>query len=175
MEETGGGPRADELAKEYKSLVIGMLQNRGAWQVIDSIQQLDDPSVIADRSGYAAYLTAAQKLQILETADLVERLELIIGWTKEHLAELNVAESIRKDVQEGMEKQQKEFLLRQQLAAVRKELADLSGDASTEEDDYRARVEAANLPEDVHNAAMKEVAKLERTAEQSPEVGWIRT
>ena len=74
-----------------------------------------------------------------------------------------------------MEKQQKEFLLRQQLAAVRKELADLSGDPSTEEDDYRARVEAANLPEDVHNAAMKEVAKLERTAEQSPEVGWIRT
>jgi ATP-dependent Lon protease len=175
VEETGRGPRADELAKEYKSLVIGMLQNRGAWQVVDSIQQLDDPSVIADRSGYSAYLTAAQKLQILETADLVERLELIIGWTKEHLAELNVAESIRKDVQEGMEKQQKEFLLRQQLAAVRKELADLSGDPSTEEDDYRARVEAANLPEDVHNAAMKEVAKLERTAEQSPEVGWIRT
>ena len=129
--------------------------------------------MIADRSGYSAYLAAAQKLQILETADLVERLELIIGWTKEHLAELNVAESIRKDVQEGMEKQQKEFLLRQQLAAVRKELADVSGDPSTEEDDYRARVEAANLPEDVHNAAMKEVAKLERTAEQSPEVGSI--
>ena len=142
---------------------------------MDAIQQLTDPSAIADRSGYAAYLSAAQKLQILETADLVDRLELIIAWTKEHMAELNVAESIRKDVADGMEKQQKEFLLRQQLAAVRKELADLSGDPSTEEDDYRARVEAANLPEDVHNAAMKEVAKLERTSEQSPEVGWIRT
>jgi ATP-dependent Lon protease len=176
IEETGHGPRADELAKEYKSLVIAMLQSRGAWQIIDSIQQLDDASAIADRSGYSAYLTAAQKLQILETADLVQRLELIVGWTKEHLAELNVAESIRKDVADGMEKQQKEFLLRQQLAAVRKELADLSGDSSaTEEEDYRARVEAANLPEDVHNAAMKEVAKLERTSEQSPEVGWIRT
>jgi ATP-dependent Lon protease len=176
IEETGHGPKADELAKEYKSLIIAMLQNRGAWQIIDSIQQLDDPSAIADRSGYSAYLSAAQKLQILETADLVQRLELIIGWTKEHMAELNVAESIRKDVADGMEKQQKEFLLRQQLAAVRKELADLSGDSSaTEEEDYRARVEAANLPEDVHNAAMKEVAKLERTSEQSPEVGWIRT
>ncbi len=176
IEETGQGPQADELAKEYKSLVIAMLQSRGAWQIIDSIQQLDDPSAIADRSGYSAYLTAAQKLQILETADLVQRLELIVGWTKEHMAELNVAESIRKDVQEGMEKQQKEFLLRQQLAAVRKELADLSGDSSsTEEEDYRVRVEAANLPKDVHNAAMKEVAKLERTSEQSPEVGWIRT
>ena len=174
--ETGQGARADELAKEYKSLVIATLQQRGAWQVVDSIKQLDDPSAIADRAGYASYLTAEQKLQLLETADLVERLELAVRWTREHLAELDVAESIRKDVTEGMEKQQREFLLRQQLAAVRKELNELSGDGKgTEEDDYRARVEAANLPENVHEAAMREVDKLERTSEQSPEVGWIRT
>ena len=97
VEDTGRGPRADELAQQYKSLVTGILQQRGAWQVIDAIQQLYDASAIADRVGYASYLTAAQKLQVLETADLVERLELIIGWTKEHLAELEVAESIRKD------------------------------------------------------------------------------
>jgi ATP-dependent Lon protease len=174
--ETGQGARADELAKEYKSLVIATLQQRGAWQVVDSIKQLDDPSEIADRAGYASYLTTEQKLQLLETADLVERLELAVRWTREHLAELDVAESIRKDVTEGMEKQQREFLLRQQLAAVRKELNELSGDGKgTEEDDYRARVEAANLPENVHEAAMREVDKLERTSEQSPEVGWIRT
>jgi ATP-dependent Lon protease len=174
--ETGQGARADELAKEYKSLIVATLQQRGAWQVVDSIKQLDDPSAIADRAGYASYLTAEQKLQLLETADLVERLELTVRWTREHLAELDVAESIRKDVTEGMEKQQREFLLRQQLAAVRKELNELSGDGKgTEEDDYRARVEAANLPENVHEAAMREVDKLERTSEQSPEVGWIRT
>ena len=174
--ETGQGARADELAKEYKSLIVATLQQRGAWQVVDSIKQLDDPSAIADRAGYASYLTAEQKLQLLETADLVERLELAVRWTREHLAELDVAESIRKDVTEGMEKQQREFLLRQQLAAVRKELNELSGDGKgTEEDDYRARVEAANLPENVHEAAMREVDKLERTSEQSPEVGWIRT
>src|SRR6202034_4919624 len=62
------------------------------------------------------------------------------------------------------------------LAAVRKELNELTGGGkSTEEDDYRARVEAANLPENVHEAAMREVDKLERTSEQSPEGGWIRT
>src|SRR6202453_4889402 len=175
LEDTNGGPKADELAQQYKSLVTGILQQRGAWQVIDAIQQLDDASAIADRAGYASYLTAAQKLQLLQTFDLVERLELVVGWTREHLAELNVAESIRKDVQEGMEKQQKEFLLRQQLAAVRKELADLNGDAATEEDDYRARVEAADMPEAVREAALKEVAKLERTPDASPETGWIRT
>src|SRR5271157_4833462 len=175
VDETSRGPRADELAQQYKSLVTGILQQRGAWQVIDAIQQLDDASAISDRAGYASYLTTAQKVQLLETSDLVERLELVIGWTKEHLAELDVAESIRKDVAEGMEKQQKEFLLRQQLAAVRKELADLNGDTATEEDDYRARVEAADLPEAVRQAALKEVDKLERTPDASPETGWIRT
>jgi ATP-dependent Lon protease len=176
IEETGQGPRATELAKEYKSLVIATLQQRGAWQVVDMVQQLDDPSAIADRAGYASYLTAEQKLTLLETADLVQRLELAIRWTREHLAELDVAESIRKDVTEGMEKQQKEFLLRQQLAAVRKELNELTGGGKgTEEDDYRARVEAADLPENVREAALKEVDKLERTPDASPETGWIRT
>jgi ATP-dependent Lon protease len=174
--ETGQGARANELAKEYKSLVIATLQQRGAWQVVDMIQQLDDPSAIADRAGYASYLSAEQKLTLLDTADLVERLELAIGWIREHLAELDVAESIRKDVTEGMEKQQKEFLLRQQLAAVRKELNELTGGGKgTEEDDYRARVEAADLPENVRDAALKEVDKLERTPDGSPETGWIRT
>jgi ATP-dependent Lon protease len=175
IEETGRGARATELAKEYKALVIGVLGQRGAWQVIDMFEQLDDPSAIADRAGYASYLTAEQKLTLLETADLVQRLELAIAWTRDHLAELDVAETIRKDVTEGMEKQQKEFLLRQQLAAVRKELSELTGDGDSEEDDYRARVEAANLPENVHEAALKEVGRLERTPDASPETGWIRT
>jgi ATP-dependent Lon protease len=176
VEETGDGPKASELAREYKSLIIAVLQKRGAWQVVDSIQQLDDASAIADRAGYASYLTAEQKLQLLETADLTRRLELAIGWTREHMAELDVAESIQKDVSEGMEKQQKEFLLRQQLAAIRKELKELSGDGDgTEEDDYRKRVEEADLPEKVRDAALKEVDKLERTNDASPETGWIRT
>ncbi|HET9015413.1 MAG TPA: endopeptidase La [Thermomicrobiaceae bacterium] len=176
IEETGNTAKAQELGKEYKSLIIATLQKRGAWQVVDMVQQLDDPSVIADRAGYASYLSADQKLQLLETPDVVERLETAIRWIKDHLAELDVAESIRKDVTEGMEKQQKEFLLRQQLAAIRKELNELSGDGQgTEEDDYRARVEAADLPGSVREAALREVGKLERTSEQSPEVGWIRT
>ena len=177
IEETNQGPRADELAQQYKTLITSMLQQRGAWQVIDAIQQLTDASAIADRAGYSSYLSTTQKLQLLETADLVQRLELVVGWAKDQLAEMEVAESIRKDVSEGMEKQQKEFLLRQQLAAVRKELNELTGGGKgeTEEDDYRKRVEDAALPEKVHEAAMREVDKLERTSDQSPEVGWIRT
>jgi ATP-dependent Lon protease len=167
IEETGTGPKAQELAKEYKTLIVGVLQARGAWQIVDSIQQLEDPSAIADRAGYSSYLTTEQKLTLLETADVTQRLELAVKWTKEQLAELEVAETIRKDVTEGMEKQQKEFLLRQQLAAVRKELNDLTGGGDgTEEDDYRKRVEDADLPEKVREAALKEVDKLERTPDQ---------
>ena len=107
--------------------------------------------------------------------DPTRRLELLIGWAREHLAELDVAETISNDVKEGMEKQQREFLLRQQLAAIRKELAELDGKPASEEEDYRARIEAADLPEKVREAALKEAAKLERGSDQSPEAGWIRT
>lgn len=176
IDAVAAGERAQELAKEYKALATTILQKRGAWQVVDQVSTIDDPSVLADSSGYTPWLTTAQKIELLEEADPAERLARLIEWSREHLAELDVAETIRKDVQEGMEKQQREFLLRQQLAAVRKELKELNGDtAESEEEDYRVRVEAAELPEKVREAALKEVDKLERTSEQSPETGWIRT
>ncbi|GAB2460757.1 endopeptidase La [Streptosporangium sandarakinum] len=176
VEAVPAGERAAELAKEYKALTTTILQKRGAWQVVDAVNQMDDPSVLADSSGYAPWLATPRKAEILETADPADRLAKLVEWAREHLAELDVAETIRKDVQEGMEKQQREFLLRQQLAAVRKELSELNGSSpETEEEDYRARVEAADLPEKVREAALKEVDKLERTSDQSPETGWIRT
>jgi ATP-dependent Lon protease len=167
--------RTQELAREYRSIAVSILQQRGAWQFVDSVQSMTDPSALADLAGYAPYLTAEQKIWLLETVDVTARLEKLIAWSREHLAELDVAETIRKDVQEGMDKQQREFLLRQQLAAVRKELNELTGKPETEEQDYRARVEAADLPPKAREAALAEVDKLERTSEQSPEVGWIRT
>jgi ATP-dependent Lon protease len=176
IDTVAAGERAQELAKEYKALATTILQKRGAWQVVDQVNQIDDPSVLADSTGYTPWLSTAQKVELLEAADPAERLARLIEWSREHLAELDVAETIRKDVQEGMEKQQREFLLRQQLAAVRKELKELNGDSTeSEEEDYRARVEAADLPEKVREAALKEVDKLERTPDQSPETGWIRT
>ncbi|HEV8562592.1 MAG TPA: endopeptidase La [Actinophytocola sp.] len=174
-EEPPVGERGRELAREYKSLVTTILQQRGLWQVVDTVAQVEDPSTLADMAGYASYLTEEQKVWLLETPDVTTRLEKLLDWGREHLAELDVAETIRKDVQEGMERQQREFLLRQQLAAIRKELAELDGKPASEEQDYRARVAEANLPAHVHEAVLSEVDKLERTSEQSPEVGWIRT
>ncbi|MGC3000757.1 endopeptidase La [Streptomyces sp. G35A] len=168
-----------ELVKEYKALATAWLRKRGAWQVVDRVQAIDDVSALADNSGYSPFLTTEQKVTLLETADPVARLRLATQQLRDHLAEQDVAESIAKDVQEGVDKQQREFLLRRQLEAVRKELRELNGetgkDPAEESDDYRARVEAADLPEKVREAALKEVDKLERSSDQSPEGSWIRT
>ncbi|MFD4409542.1 endopeptidase La [Streptomyces sp. NPDC058475] len=169
--------RVADLMKEYKALATSWLRKRGAWQVVDRVQQIDDVSALADNSGYSPFLSIEQKVELLETADPVARLKLATELLREHLAEQDVAESIAKDVQEGVDKQQREFLLRRQLEAVRKELRELNGESSDaeESDDYRARVEAADLPEKVREAALKEVEKLERSSDQSPEGSWIRT
>jgi ATP-dependent Lon protease len=167
--------RARELAETYREIAVKILQQSGAFQVVDVIRQIQDPSALADSAGYAPYLTLEQKTSLLETADPAQRLEIVLGWARERLAEMEVAETIRKDVDEGMEKQQREFLLRRQLEAIRKELAELDGRPADEKDDYRARVESANLPEKVREAAVKEVDKLERGGEQAPDAGWIRT
>lgn len=179
VEETVPDPlpgRVTDLVKEYKALATSWLRKRAAWQVVDRVQQIDDVSALADNSGYSPFLSVEQKVELLETADPVARLKLATEQLREHLAEQDVAESIAKDVQEGVDKQQREFLLRRQLEAVRKELRDLKGEEGEDESgDYRARVEAADLPESVREAALKEVEKLERSSDQSPEGSWIRT
>ena len=172
VDEPEATAHAHELATEYRALVIGVLERRNAWQIIDSVKQVTDPSTLADLSGWASYLTAEQKRQVLETPDVEVRLTQLIEWTRAYLAEVEVTDKIRDDVREGMDKSQREFLLRQQLAAIRKELGEGEPDGA---DDYRGRVEAAQLPDKVRDAALREVGKLERASDQSPESGWIRT
>ncbi|MGQ4597897.1 endopeptidase La [Nocardia sp. R6R-6] len=164
--------RTRELAAEYKKLVVSVLQRREAWQIIDTVNQLTDPSAIADTAGYASYLTLEQKRELLETPDVAKRLSILIEWTTEHIAEAEITEKISEDVREGMEKSQREFLLRQQLNAIRKELGEDEPDGA---DDYRTRVEQAHLPDTVRETALREVGRLERAGDQSPESGWIRT
>ena len=174
-ETVEAGPLTDhvrELAEDYKKVVIAILQRRNAWQVIDSVQRVTDPSELADMAGYAPYLTDEQKRELLETPDVADRLTQVLAWARDHFAELDVTEKIQDDVREGMDKRQREFLLREQLAAIRKELGE---DEPEGADDYRGRVEAADLPEKVREAAMREVGKLERASDQAPEAGWIRT
>ncbi|MDR3661538.1 MAG: endopeptidase La [Mycobacterium sp.] len=181
VDEVEESPVTDEtrsLAAEYKKLLLAVLQRREAWQIVDAVNQITEPSALADTAGYASYLTDLQKRELLEAADVAERLRSLIAWTGEHLAEVEVNDKIAEDVRAGMDKRQKEFLLRQQLDAIRKELGELdpNGAGGAEEPaDYRTRIEAAGLPDKVREAALREVGKLERSSEQSPEGGWIRS
>ena len=125
---------------------MSILQHRGAWQFVDNVQKISDPSTLADTAGYASYLDVDKKLWLLATANVDERLERLVEWGRAHLAELEVSEQINDDVREGIDKSQREFLLRQQLAAIRKEL----GEGSREgREDYRSRWSRTRLPEKV--------------------------
>ncbi len=169
-------PTAIELAREYRAVLENILLSRGARRMAERLREVTEPSLIADLAGYSPDLSLENKVKVLETVDVTERLRLVLAWAKDTLADLALRDQIKSSVEEGMEKTQREFLLRRQLEAIRKELGELSGTSETlEPGDFRTRAEEAGLPESVKTAVLKEVDKLERTSEQSPEHGWIRT
>jgi ATP-dependent Lon protease len=166
-------PRAQELAREYRATLENLVEVRGVPQFTEVLRGIRDPGQIADISGYSPDLTLEQKVEVLETLDVEERLEKVLAWAKESLAEESLKDKIRSDVRDGMEQSQREFLLRQQMDAIRKELGEDSEESVVEE--YRKKIEEAGMPEGVRKEAERELGRLERMSEQSPEYGWIRT
>src|SRR6476646_2525978 len=164
--------KAVELGREYRAMLENLVESRGVPQVIQFLRAAKTPSHLSDLAGYSPDLTMEQKLEVLETLDLEERLAKLIGWTKQILADASLKEKIRTDVAEGMEKNQREFLLRQQLEAIKKQLNEGSTDVVST---YRDRVAKAEMPEGVLTEVNRELDRLERTSEQNPEYGWIRT
>jgi ATP-dependent Lon protease len=165
--------RTKHLAKEYRALVENIVESRGVPQVAEFLRGIDDPSSLADTAGYSPDLTLEQKIDLLETLDVEQRLEKVVAWSKDTLADVTLKEKIRDDVAEGMDKRQREFLLRQQMDAIRKELGEDTEENVVEE--YRKKIAEAGMPEGPRAEAERELGRLERTSEQSPEYGWIRT
>jgi ATP-dependent Lon protease len=165
--------RALELAREYRAVIENILEARGAAQVAEMLRGITDPGQMADTAVYSPDLSFEQKVEVLETIDVEERLEKALTWARETLADVSLKDRIRQDVTEGMEKSQREYLLRQQLAAIRKELGE--GDDEDLAESYRTKVAEAGMSEKVRAHVEREIDRLERTSEQSPEHGWIRT
>ena len=165
--------RARELAREYRATVGSIVESRGIPAVAEFLRGIDDPGQIADTAGYSPDLSFERKVEILETLDVEARLEKVLAWAKDTLAEVELTEKIRSEVGESLEQRQREMILREQMQAIRKEL----GEDSTEDviAELRAKIEAAGMPEDVRAQADRELGRLERTSDQSPEYGWIRT
>jgi ATP-dependent Lon protease len=164
-----------ELAREYRAVVENILLSRGAGRLAERMAEVTEPGRVADMAGYSPDLSLAQKVEVLETLDVAARLRLVIAWSREVLADLTLRERIKTDVEEGMEKTQREFLLHRQLESIKKELGQLSSDDEDQPDDYRTMAEERPLPESVRKAVDREIDKLERMSEQNPEHGWIRT
>jgi ATP-dependent Lon protease len=173
VEDAEPTARTRELVREYRAVIENIVEARGVPQVAEFLRGIDDPGQIADTSGYSPDLAFEQKVEVLETVDVEARLELVTAWAKDTLAEIELKDKIRTDVSEGMEKRQREFLLREQMSAIRKELGE-DGEEDVVEG-YRTKIAEAGMPDDVQAQAEKELGRLERTSEQSPEYGWIRT
>jgi len=175
LDEGEPTPDAVELAREYRAVLENILLSRGARQIAAQLREITEPGRLADVAGYSPDLSLAQKVEVLETIDVEARLRLVLGWARDTLADLTLRERIKNDVEEGMEKTQREFLLRRQLEAIKKELGQLGDVDDVDSDDYRAKIAERDLPEHVRSAVLREIDKLERTSDQSPETGWIRT
>src|SRR5947208_10643805 len=165
--------RTRQLEREYRATVEEILELRGDdGRTAAFLRAIVEPGALADSAGYSPSLTYDQKVELLRTLDVTKRLELAVKLQRESLAELQVRKRIREDVQEGAEKQQREYFLRKQMESIRKELGE--DDASVSEE-YRTKIEEAGMPEDVEEQALKELGRLERMGEQTGESSMIRT
>ncbi|MBV9660646.1 MAG: endopeptidase La [Acidimicrobiales bacterium] len=176
VEAVDEGPahaETEDAARELRAVLEAIAEHRGMARFGEVLRGISDPGRLADTAGYWPDLSIERKVELLEAVDPNQRVGLVLSWAREALAELELKDRIRSDVAEGMERTQREYLLRQQLAAIRKELGETEGGDGGE--DYRARLDALSVTDEVRQAIAREIDKLERTSEQSPEHGWIRT
>jgi ATP-dependent Lon protease len=165
--------RTRELEREYRATVEEILELRGDdGRIAAFLRAIAEPGALADSAGYSPNISYEQKVELLRTLDVTERLELAVKLQRESLAELQVRRRIREDVQEGAEKQQREYFLRKQMDSIRKELGE---DDASVADEYRTKIEESGMPEPVKEQALKELARLERMGEQTGESSMIRT
>ncbi len=165
--------RTRELEREYRAVVEEILELRGDdGRITAFLRAIVEPGPLADSAGYSPNLTYEQKVQLLRTLEVTDRLELAVSLQRDSLAELQVRKRIREDVQEGADKQQREYFLRKQMESIRKELGEDEGSIVEE---YRSKIEAAEMPEAVAEQALKELGRLERMGEQTGESSMIRT
>ena len=165
--------RTRNLEREYRAIVEEILELRGDdGRIAAFLRAIVEPGPLADSAGYSPNLSYAQKVELLSTLDVADRLELAVRLQRESLAELQVRKRIREDVQDGAEKQQRDYFLRKQMESIRKELGEDEGSIV---DEYRTKIEAAAMPEEVEKQALKELGRLERMGEQTGESSMIRT
>ncbi|HSF87568.1 MAG TPA: endopeptidase La [Acidimicrobiia bacterium] len=169
---TDEDPGLTEMMDEFRAVVAEIMQHRGIGPAASRILDIDDPGQLADLAVYSPDLSLEQKIEVLETIDVATRLDRVLGWMNEILAGITLRQRVRDDATERIDKSQREYILRQQLESIKSELGEGSGDVTSE---YRKKLAEADLPEKAADAVEREIDRLERMSEQSPEHSWIRT
>src|ERR687895_1924947 len=165
--------RTRTLEREYRAVVEEILELRGADERVAAfLRAIVEPGALADTIGYAPDVSFEQKVQVLETLDVTERIELAVKIQRERLTELQLRKKIREDVQSGADKQQREYFLRKQMESIQRELGE---DGASIVEEYRTKIDEAGMPEAVEEQARKELDRLERMGEQSGEASMIRS
>jgi ATP-dependent Lon protease len=162
-----------DLEREYRAVVDEILELRGDdGRIRAFVRSITGAGALADTAGYSPDLNYSQKLQVLETFDVVERLKLSLLFQRDRLAELQVRKRIHEDVEDGAQKQQREYFLRKQMDAIRKELGETDGSVTEE---YRKKMAEAGMPDAVRQQAERELDRFERMGDSNAESSMIRT
>lgn len=162
----------EAATRELRATLELIAELRNSRRLPELLRTVDSPGQLADSVALWAEFSDADRLRVLQAVDVADRVDALHSWARNHLNELQVAETIRNDVSEGMSKQQRDFMLRQQLNAIRKELGEGNDDVVGE---YRSKLDDLDAPDGVKTFIDKELDRFERMSEQSPEHGWVRT
>jgi ATP-dependent Lon protease len=137
-------------------------------------RNITEPGLLADMVAYSPDMSTEQRQELLETADVVERLRLVSTFLARQIEILELKGKIQSEVKSEMDKTQREYILREQLKAIQRELGE-EDPQQAEINELRDKVEAAGMPDEVKARAIKEIDRMSRIPSASPEVGVIRT
>src|SRR5712691_5434306 len=175
VEELGDAVEREAQLRNVKGLFDRYVDNGGAIlpELAMTAKNTEDPAHFADLVASSPDLTLEQRQQLLEMPAVVERLKFISVFLAKQNEILELKAKIQSEVQQTLDKTQREYILREQMKAIQKELGEDEGGAELRE--IREKIEQAGMPEAVKEKALKEVARLEKIPQASPETGVIRT
>jgi len=137
-------------------------------------RNITEPGLLADMTAYSPDMTTEQRQELLEKIDVTERLKLVSNFLARQVEILELKGKIQSEVKSEMDKTQREYILREQLKAIQRELGE-DDPQQAEINELRDKVEQAGMPEEIKTRALKEVDRMSRIPSASPEVGVIRT
>ena len=143
-------------------------------EVAVAARNISDGGLLADMTAYSPEMTTEQRQELLETIDIADRLRLASQFLAKQIEVLELKGRIQSEVKSEMDKTQREYILREQMKAIQKELGE-DDPAVAEASELREKVEQSAMPDEVKERALKEVDRLSRIPSASPEQGVIRT